>query len=147
MSTQKDLIGKFFTTFLKEEMHTGSLLRYREKFQQRQIPLYQESLLHLTNGETVWVNILSRFMENNEGEPLVLSIFRDITELKRREAELNEAKEKAEAMNHLKSTFLANMSHELRTPLINIMGYAEILIDEAEDESSQEMLNSILRGR
>jgi len=85
-------------------------------------------------------------MENNEGEPLVLSIFRDITELKRREAELNEAKEKAEAMNHLKSTFLANMSHELRTPLINIMGYAEILIDEAEDESSQEMLNSILRG-
>ncbi|MBK6680465.1 MAG: hypothetical protein IPG53_10750 [Ignavibacteriales bacterium] len=49
-------------------------------------------------------------------------------------------------MNHLKSTFLANMSHELRTPLINIMGYAEILIDEAEDESSQEMLNSILRG-
>jgi signal transduction histidine kinase len=108
--------------------------------------LYKESLLHLKNGETVWVNILSRFMENNEGEPLVLSIFRDITELKRREAELNEAKEKAEAMNHLKSTFLANMSHELRTPLINIMGYAEILIDEAEDESSQEMLNSILRG-
>lgn len=143
---KKDLIGKLFTTFLKEEMHTGSLLRYREKFQQRQIPLYQESLLHLTNGETVWVNILSRFMDNDEGEPLVLSIFRDITELKRREAELHEAKEKAEAMNHLKSTFLANMSHELRTPLINIMGYAEILIDEAEDESSQEMLNSILRG-
>ncbi len=140
------LTGKLFTTFLREEMHTGSLARYRERFTSRQIPLYKESLLHLTNGETVWVNILSRFMENNEGEPLVLSIFRDITELKRREAELNEAKEKAEAMNHLKSTFLANMSHELRTPLINIMGYAEILIDEAEDESALEMLNSILRG-
>ncbi|MBK7865858.1 MAG: PAS domain S-box protein [Ignavibacteriales bacterium] len=142
----EDLIGKHFTTFLKEEMHTGSLSRYREKFQQRQIPLYKESLLHLTNGETVWVNILSRFMENDEGEPMVLSIFRDITELKRREAELQEAKEKAEAMNHLKSTFLANMSHELRTPLINIMGYAEILIDDAVDDSSAEMLNSILRG-
>lgn len=143
---KKELVGKLFTSFLKEEMHSGSLARYCERFRLRQIPLYKESLLHLTNGETVWVNILSRFMENNDGEPLVLSIFRDITELKRREAELNEAKEKAEAMNHLKSTFLANMSHELRTPLINIMGYAEILIDEAEDESSAEMLNSILRG-
>jgi PAS domain S-box-containing protein len=143
---KEKLIGKLFTTWLKEDAHPGALSRYRERFNLRQIPLYQESLLHLAAGEVIWVNILSRFMENDEGEPLLLSIFRDITDLKRREAELNEAKEKAEAMNHLKSTFLANMSHELRTPLINIMGYAEILIDEAEDEMSQEMLTSILRG-
>lgn len=143
---KEELTGKLFTSFLKEDKHKGALERYLEKFSTRQIPLYQESLIHLNNGEVVWVNILSRFMENDDGEPLVLSIFRDITELKRREAELKEAKEKAEAMNHLKSTFLSNMSHELRTPLINIMGYAEILIDEAKDEMSQEMLSSILRG-
>ncbi|MBK8683499.1 MAG: PAS domain S-box protein [Bacteroidetes bacterium] len=100
----------------------------------------------LTNGETVWVNILSRFMENDEGEPLVLSIFRDITELKRREAELQEAKEKAEAMNHLKSTFPRHMSHELR-PFDKYNGVCrEILNDDAVDDFSAEMLNSIVRG-
>ena len=68
----------------------------------------------------------------------LVSVYTDVTELKRRQQELEAAMVEAEAANVAKSSFLANMSHELRTPLNAIIGYSEILQEMAQDDGLDE---------
>jgi K+-sensing histidine kinase KdpD/CheY-like chemotaxis protein len=62
----------------------------------------------------------------------------DITDIKKAQAELVIAKDKAELAMNAKSKFLSNMSHELRTPLNGIIGTANLLLDEASMPEQKE---------
>lgn len=67
----------------------------------------------------------------------------DITDRKKSEQELMEAKEKAESANIAKTEFLNNMRHDLRTPFSGILSIAEVLEDKEDDASKKEMLGCI----
>ncbi len=101
--------------------------------------------VHLKNGREIYCEINLSLTEINN-KPVLIAIVRDISERKRIEKELIEAKERAEEMNRLKSNFLANMSHELRTPMVGILGFAQILKDDIKNTEHLEMIQTIFRG-
>jgi PAS domain S-box-containing protein len=68
---------------------------------------------------------------------------RDVSEAKRQELEMQEARQRAEAGDQAKSTFLANMSHEIRTPLNGICGMARILMSSSLDPNAFEQVRGI----
>jgi len=77
-----------------------------------------------------------RIAERRTSDGFTVGLHSDITDLKRREAALMEAKQLADAANRAKSEFLANMSHELRTPLNAIIGFAETIERKLFGETS-----------
>lgn len=76
----------------------------------------------------------------------VVGLRTDITQQKRIESDLREAKEAAEAASHAKTGFLANMSHEIRTPMAAILGFTDVLLDGECSESQSSMLQTIKRN-
>ncbi|CAN5358413.1 hypothetical protein BH11ARM2_BH11ARM2_13010 [soil metagenome] len=103
--------------------------------------LLGESIEHV-DGEPVlvaggsWLPVdaaASPIMDASGRTAGVVVAIRDVTERRKFETELKEARDAAETANRTKSQFLANMSHELRTPLNAIIGYSEMLQEDAEE--------------
>jgi PAS domain S-box-containing protein len=70
----------------------------------------------------------------------------DVTEMKRREAELERLVQRAEAADRAKSEFLANMSHEIRTPMNGVLGMAELLAKSDLDTRQKTFTDVIVKS-
>lgn len=88
----------------------------------------------------VLINFLKIALEDVE---YIIVKFVDITQQKNVEKELNDAKERAEEMNKLKTIFLTNLSHEFRTPLNGILGFSDMLAQEIKNPEQSSYIQAI----
>ena len=80
----------------------------------------------------------SLIIKNGNGEDIVWTIQRDISDQIRYEEQLLRSKETAEESEKLKSAFISNMNHEIRTPLSAIMGFGNIIAETPDPELRKE---------
>ena len=78
-----------------------------------------------------------------DGSLYIIGSTTDVTDIRRREEELRDARERAVLADRAKSEFLANMSHEIRTPMNGVLGMAELLA-KSELTSKQKTFTDII---
>ncbi len=150
----EEIQGKIVDDFIHENDLPGLLVQFKNltesssSLQEDGQKMQFASELRFKHAELGWVYLdaIGTLIQIEGLEEGIVFNARDITERKRIEIELKQAKHKAEEMNRLKTTFLSNISHEIRTPLTGILGFSSILESELEDEEQLAMVEAISKS-
>ena len=141
--SSEELKGQNALELLLPEEYQGAMTEQDKKRASGKQGIYEIELKR-KNGERMWVLISGAPFYNSEGNiEGSIGIHYDITDRKRLEAELRQAREIAEKARMAEKEFLANMSNEIRNPINAIAGLTNLFYDTNLKPDQLELLDNI----
>lgn len=138
----EELLGESFAKIFIPEFQPRAIELHQKYLNGEETPP-EEWVLKTKTGSVINLSArIARYVDDR-GLQFVVSVISDITEQKKTEAALQEAKHFAETAAKSKAEFLSNMSHEIRTPLNAVIGLTELLIKGTEPEMYPRYIESI----
>jgi PAS domain S-box-containing protein len=138
--SSRDVVGKTLYDIFPASVADEKMTYYRRAWE-------GETIYHEVNmGDITYLSCLRPIKKDGKVIEVIGSAI-DITERKRMEQGIIQAKEEAEKANSAKSELISKMSHELRTPLNSVLGFAQLLeMDRSLSSQQREFVQEIING-
>lgn len=142
---EEDIVGKTDHDLFSKEL-ADQFRNHDLQIMDNEQASSHEEVVSLKTGKTITqLSTKAPFYDDKGMVAGIVGNTVDITYLKEIQAELNDAKNKAEAANTLKTAFIRNMEHDIRTPFSGIYSVATVLEESETDNNRKRFLNAIVK--
>ncbi|MHC1737727.1 MAG: PAS domain S-box protein [Ignavibacteriaceae bacterium] len=137
--SKEEMEGKPLSVIYSDKERKRIQTKHSERVLSKTVETNFEKQLELWNGKKIWIHVANSYLGDDGKENLQLGIFTDITERKNSEIQLAKYATELKNANDMKNKLFSIIAHDLRGPFSGFLGLSDILTNELETLSNEEI--------